>query len=113
MNGNDGDDVVNGGDHNDTITGGNGNDTLNGDNGNDSFDGGAGNDRMTGGLGNDSYNNVEAGDTIIEASNGGSDTVRTALNTYTLPANDERVDFIGVGNFVGIGNSGHNRSRAT
>jgi Ca2+-binding RTX toxin-like protein len=109
LNGNDGNDVVNGGDNNDTITGGNGNDTLNGDNGNDSFDGGAGNDRMTGGLGNDTYNNVATGDTIIEASNGGSDTVRTALNTYTLPANVERVDFIGVGNFVGTGNSGHNR----
>jgi Ca2+-binding RTX toxin-like protein len=107
--GGEGNDLINGGDANDTISGGNGNDTLNGDSGNDTFDGGAGNDRMTGGPGNDIYLNVATGDIVIEAVNGGSDTVRTTLNSYVLPANVERVDFIGVGNFVGIGNGGNNR----
>jgi serralysin len=102
-------DTLSGGDNNDIINGGAGDDSLNGDNGNDTFDGGAGNDSMNGGLGNDIYNNVATGDAIAEAPGGGTDTVRTALNIYVLPANVERVDFLGTGSFVGIGHIGHNR----
>jgi len=77
-----------------TITGGVGDDVLTG---------GAGADRLVGGLGNDTYI-VEAGDTVVEAANGGIDTVRTALASYTLGANVENLTYTGVGNFTGNGN---------
>jgi Ca2+-binding RTX toxin-like protein len=65
-----------------TITGGNGNDTLNG---------GTGADTMIGGAGNDLYYVDNAGDVVTEASNQGTDTVRTALASYTLGANVENL----------------------
>src|SRR5262249_49808254 len=60
-----------------TITGGAGNDTLSGGAG----DGVA--DSLAGGAGNDTYI-VEAGDTVSEGGNQGTDTVQTALASYTL-----------------------------
>ena len=52
------------------------------------------------------------GDVVIEAHGGGSDTVRTTLNSYALNEGfDAGVDdliFIGVGNFTGTSDSGVN-----
>ncbi|WP_160320311.1 calcium-binding protein, partial [Rhizobium ecuadorense] len=67
-----------------TITGGAATDTLSGDAGNDTLDGGAGADSLIGGLGDDTYIVDNAGDTVTEAADEGTDTVRTALANYTL-----------------------------
>jgi Ca2+-binding RTX toxin-like protein len=84
-----GNDVLNGLGGNDTLIAGSGNDTLNG---------GAGIDLMEGGSGNDTYMVDNASDTVIEAIDGGIDTVQVNVvvqtwqpsNTvYTLGANVE------------------------
>jgi Ca2+-binding RTX toxin-like protein len=64
---------------------------------------------MAGGAGNDTYNNVDSGDTITELLNEGYDTVNTALNSFTLAANVDRVNFSGSGNFTATGNAIANR----
>jgi trimeric autotransporter adhesin len=59
--------------------------------------------------GNDTYVVRNAGDTIVEALGGGTDTVQTALSIYTLnAANVENLTYTGTGNFTGIGNAGNN-----
>ena len=78
-----------------TITGGAGNDLL---------DGGAGIDRLVGGLGDDTYVVDNAGDVVVEATAGGTDTVRATAASYTLGANVENLTYIGAGNFTGTGN---------
>ncbi|XUR37333.1 Putative rhizobiocin/RTX toxin and hemolysin-type calcium binding protein [Rhizobium leguminosarum bv. trifolii] len=80
-----------------TITGGAGNDTLNG---------GAGSDTMIGGAGDDTYIVDNAGDSVAENAAAGTDTVRTALASYTLDANVENLTYIGIGTaaFAGTGN---------
>jgi Ca2+-binding RTX toxin-like protein len=100
-----GDDVISGLDGADLLFGGLGNDILNGGLGNDSLDGGLGADTMTGGDGNDTYVVDNAGDVVIEAAAGGTDTVRTTLASYSLGANVENLTYTGVGNFVGSGNA--------
>jgi Ca2+-binding RTX toxin-like protein len=74
--------------------------------GNDSFDGRGGTvtGDVHGGAGNDIFlvNNVSA--SIIEAANGGTDTVRSYIN-WTLGANIERLELQGVGNLNGTGNA--------
>ena len=59
--------------------------------GNDTLDGGEGADTMQGGTGNDVYIVDVAGDVVTESYNAGSDEVRTALASYTLGANVERL----------------------
>jgi Ca2+-binding RTX toxin-like protein len=77
-------------DGNDMLNGLDGDDLLEGGEGSDSLDGGAGADEMRGGLGNDVYYVDDAGDLVIEDSNGGgSDQVIVSLGSYTLPANVE------------------------
>ncbi|MGV5524927.1 peroxidase family protein [Pseudomonas sp. XP1] len=78
------------------ITGGAGNDLLNG---------GAGADRLVGGLGNDIYVVDNAADVVIEATGGGTDTVRTTLASYGMASNIENLIYTGVGNFFGGGNT--------
>src|SRR5436309_3300973 len=68
-----------------TIVGTPGNDTLVGTSGNDYLDGGAGADVMSGGAGDDVYVVDNAGDTVNEAVDEGSDT-DYALVSYTLTA---------------------------
>jgi serralysin len=65
--------------------------------GNDSLNGGLGGDQMAGGLGNDVYF-VDAGDSVVEAANAGTDEIRTTVSDSTLSANVE--------NFTGLLNTG-------
>ncbi|MBB2699252.1 UNVERIFIED_ORG: Ca2+-binding RTX toxin-like protein, partial [Rhizobium esperanzae] len=69
-----------------TITGGAGNDTL---------DGGVGADSLIGGEGDDTYIVDNAGDTVTEAADEGTDTVRTALANYTLGSDVENLTYTG------------------
>jgi Ca2+-binding RTX toxin-like protein len=81
-----------------TITGGTGADIL---------DGGrnvTGSDRLIGGAGNDTYVVNNAGDAVIEAAGGGTDTVLAKVASYTLAANVENLSFASTGNFNGTGN---------
>jgi Ca2+-binding RTX toxin-like protein len=119
MFGGDGDDVINGDDDSDDLDGGNGNDTLIAGLGNDSVIGGAGNDwvdgsngldEMVGGLGNDTYTVTEAGDTTVEAANGGTDTVLSFV-TRTLGANLEQLTLVGTSAINGTGNTAANTIR--
>ncbi|MEY9770187.1 Ca2+-binding RTX toxin-like protein [Sinorhizobium fredii] len=98
-------DTIEGGTGNDGLNGGDGNDTLNGGGGNDRLDGGAGDDLMEGGAGNDTYVVTETADTVTELIDGGTDTVETTLNGYTLGANVENLVYAGGGGFVGFGNA--------
>ncbi|CAN7610806.1 M10 family metallopeptidase C-terminal domain-containing protein [Neorhizobium sp. LjRoot104] len=79
-----------------TITGGAGNDTLNG---------GAGADTLIGGSGNDIYVIDNVGDAIVESAAQGSDTMQTALASYTLGANVENLTYTGTAAFTGTGNN--------
>ncbi len=83
------------------ITGGNGDDTL---------DGAGGNDTLTGGNGNDVYVVDAAGDVVTEALNGGTDTIRTTLTSFTLSptGNIENLTFGGAGNSSLTGTAGAN-----
>ncbi|WP_281705074.1 peroxidase family protein [Aeromonas taiwanensis] len=105
--GNDLNNVLEGGSGDDALNGASGNDTLNGNAGNDMLDGGAGNDAMTGGGGNDTYIVDSAADTVTEAANEGTDTVRTTLNAFSLASllAVENLAFVGTGDFVGTGNN--------
>jgi Ca2+-binding RTX toxin-like protein len=87
-----------------SLTGGVGNDTLDGQGGNDTLDGGVGADRMLGGLGNDTFIVDDAGDVVVEAAGGGTDTVRSSLTAYTLGADVEHLVYTGTGDFSGTGN---------
>ncbi len=77
------------------ITGGTGNDTL---------DGGVGNDTLVGGLGDDVYIVDTRYDTVTEKARGGNDEVRTALASYSLPVEVEKLTYSGSGGFTGNGN---------
>ena len=104
INGTGGNDTLNGTSSSDQIFGFGGDDTLNGNGGNDTLDGGSGADTMSGGTGNDTYIVDDVGDSVIELSGQGTDTVRTTLTAYLLDANVEKLRFIGSGNFTGTGN---------
>lgn len=78
-----GNDTLNGTQLADSMFGLAGNDSLRGLDGNDTLDGGIGIDTMDGGKGDDSYLVDNSADKIIEAANGGTDSVRSSVN-YTL-----------------------------
>jgi Ca2+-binding RTX toxin-like protein len=101
------DDILMGLGGNDTLNGLAGNDVLNGDANNDTLNGGVGDDVMTGGTGNDTYVVDSLGDTVVEAIGEGTDTIETALNSFSLAgiANVENLKFTGAGDFVGTGNA--------
>ena len=79
-----GDDTILGGNQNDTILGMDGVDTISGENGNDILDGGAGSAHGRR-LGNDTFIVDSAGDTVVEGSFDGNDTVKASAN-YDLAA---------------------------
>lgn len=80
---------------------------LTGNSGNNVLDGSAGADLMSGGSGNDTYIVDDAGDVIVEASAGGTDTVHASVS-YILPTYVERLVLLGTGNLNGTGNSSAN-----
>jgi len=83
LNGGDGVDMLDGGAGDDMLNGGEGIDTLLGGTGNDTLAGDAGDDVMKGGAGDDTYIVEDAGDTVTELANEGTDEVRTALGSRT------------------------------
>ncbi|MDZ8189190.1 MAG: calcium-binding protein [Nostoc sp. ChiSLP02] len=91
----------------DRITGDNQSNRLSGNGGNDTLNGGAGTDTLNGGTGNDTYIIDGAADTIIEAANSGTDTVRSSI-TYTLAANVEDLRLTGTSAINGTGNNLNN-----
>ena len=98
------------GDGVDTLLGYGGDDYLQGDGGNDRLDGGAGADRMIGGTGDDTYIVDNAGDQIIEAFTGGSDTVYSSVS-FNLGANVEDLTLTGTDPIGGNGNALNNLLR--
>jgi Ca2+-binding RTX toxin-like protein len=110
ISGGDGNDILSGNTGNDVLTGGEGNDQLLGGDGNDTLAGGNGINTLTGGAGNDTYLVEALTDTIVELAAGGTDTVQTALNGYSLASMPEveNLTLIGTGDLSGTGNAGAN-----
>ena len=102
-----GDDNLNGAAGDDSLAGGTGNDILIGDTGNDTLDGGTGIDILNGGVGDDTYIIDSLKDTIVEATNSGTDSVQSFV-TYTLGANLENLKLLGSKAINGTGNSLNN-----
>ena len=108
-------------DGNDELWGNAGNDTLYGGTGNDALDFNvsantvdmacAGEDTMYGGAGNDTYGVDSPKDLVIENAGEGTDTVYAINMTYTLTANVENLNLIGVANTStnGTGNNLNNQ----
>jgi serralysin len=80
---------------------------IRGGGGADTLDGGSNTgvgDTLIGGAGDDIYIVQNSLDAVTEGFGGGTDTVRTALSTYTLGTNLENLTFTGSGSFAGVGN---------
>jgi Ca2+-binding RTX toxin-like protein len=103
-----GNDSLNGDAGNDELIGNAGDDTLNGGSGNDVLNGGNGADSMTGAAGNDTYVVDNAGDTVVENANEGTDTVQTSFTSFSLGANLENLTYVGSAAFSGTGNESGN-----
>ena len=80
---------------------------ITGNTANNTLNGGSGVDTLIGGAGDDSYF-TDGGDTITEAVNAGSDTVKSSV-TYTLGANLEHLVLTGATAINGTGNAVANR----
>ena len=106
--GGDGDDWLYGMDGNDKLSGWIGNDVLVGGEGDDVLDGSSGGDAMVGGIGNDRYYVDDAGDTVTEAANEGTDIVFSYLYATTLGANLEILSLVGEESVYGTGNELNN-----
>ena len=92
-----------------TLTGNSGNNVLNGGAGNDVLNGGTGADEMTGGAGNDTYYVDNAGDTTVEANNGGTDQAFSTVSYSLAGQYVENLTLTGSGNTNATGNSLANR----
>ena len=92
------------------LTGNAGNNTLTGADGYDTLDGGAGADTLIGGTGDDTYVVDNAGDGVIEAADGGIDTIRASvgIDLAALPDVESAV-LTGTANLSATGNAGANR----
>ncbi|MCG7393569.1 hypothetical protein MHY87_11690 [Microvirga sp. ACRRW] len=102
-----GDDTLDGGEGEDTLLGGIGTDSLLGGGGDDLLNGGVGADVLAGGAGDDTYEIDDAGDLVIEAGGGGTDTVRSSVD-YTLSTEVENLVLLGAA-LSGTGNALANR----
>jgi Ca2+-binding RTX toxin-like protein len=80
--------------------------TLTGNDGSNALDGGAGADTLAGGKGDDTYYVDNVGDKVIEAANGGYDTVISYVNANF--ANVEAVYLMGTGDINATGNASDN-----
>jgi Ca2+-binding RTX toxin-like protein len=89
------------------LDGGAGNDSLFGLDGDDTLTGGGGIDALEGGAGNDRYEVDDSGDTAVELSGGGVDTVLSGV-AYTLGAFVENLTLTGAGAIKGTGNASAN-----
>jgi beta-glucanase (GH16 family) len=78
-----------------------------GNDGNNILNGAAGADTMWGGLGDDLYIVDNAGDSVNENANAGTDTVNTFI-TYTLPGNLENLNLLATADINGTGNGQDN-----
>ncbi len=94
--------------HDDYVDGLAGNDVISTGLGNDVIRGGQGGDKMTGGGGDDYYYVDNTSDQVIEALNGGNDTVESSLAAHTLAANVETL-ILGEGGRDGTGNALNNQ----
>lgn len=90
-----------------TLSGGGGNDALTGSIANDYLNGGTGTDTMAGGTGNDTYVVDNVGDSVIENTNEGTDTVRSSI-TCILGSNVENLTLTGTAAINGTGNALNN-----
>jgi len=90
------------------IEGNNADNVLEGGTGNDTLYGNDGNDTLYGGKGNDTYVVDDTGDTVIEYTNEGIDTVQSPF-TYTLGNNLENLILAGIDVINGYGNGLDNR----
>ncbi|MCC8936902.1 calcium-binding protein [Bradyrhizobium sp. Arg68] len=93
---------------NNLIIGGTGNDYLVGGAGNDTLIDGSGLNTLQGGNGDDIYAVQSNADTVFELIFQGADEVQTFLASYTLPANVEKLTFVGGTSHEGTGNTLNN-----
>ncbi len=87
------------------LTGSAFNDTLTGSVGANIIDGGAGADTMTGGAGDDTYYVDNAGDKVVEAVGGGTDTVMSTISFQAGTQDIENITLLGTANTSAIGNT--------
>jgi Ca2+-binding RTX toxin-like protein len=100
---NDAANVLDGRGGNDKLYGKGGNDALAGGDGNDMLNGGTGADAMAGGAGNDTYYVDDAGDTVAEAVDAGTDVVVSTVG-FALGADIENLTLSGEAAIYGTGN---------
>jgi Ca2+-binding RTX toxin-like protein len=106
-----GNDLLKGFAANDFLYGGSGSDRLYGAAGNDLLNGGSGADKMFGGTGNDTYFVDNLLDTVTEAVNAGTDTIRSSITlslTVGGRVNVENLTLSGLAPLSGIGNALNN-----
>ncbi len=78
--------------------------SLTGNAGNNRLDGGEGADYLTGNAGDDTYVVDNAGDVVVEKSNGGNDTVWTSVS-YRMPGYVENLVLTGTEDIAATGNT--------
>lgn len=95
--------TLTGSDANNSIRGGAADETVVGGLGNDTLDGRDGKNSLVGEAGDDFYILSSVNDVVVEASNAGTDTVRTSFSNLALAANIENLVYTGnaPGSFTG------------
>jgi Ca2+-binding RTX toxin-like protein len=92
------------------LTGNDSNNSLSGNAGNDTLQGNGGADTLNGGSGDDTYIIVDASDTITEAADEGTDTVRASVEyTLTNGSNIENIELVGIEDLNAEGDTGANK----